>query len=303
MVFKITYVKINITTVEYNIMNKKATLSLFLAALIWGLAFIGVENALTSGWQAFPLLMCRGLIGGSFVFLLSYKKKWWKNKKLITLGMVSGTLFFLGFAFQTLGQQLSSVPNSAFITALNILFVPLISHFFLKKEIHPKVYVASVIALIGTAFLTFESALVLHLGDIYLLLCAFFFALQIIYNEKCGQANDVLSITCIQLYTMGILSLICMPISKQMYIPNEAWGSILYLALFSSALASVFQLYGQGHVEPSKASLVLCLESPLATLFSVILLGQDLTLSIVLGGLLIFIGVLLVEIDFKKTRE
>ena len=67
----------------------------------------------------------------------------------------------------------------------------------------------------------------------------------------------------------------------------------------------MLQLYGQSHVEPSKASLILCLESPFATFLSVILLGQPLTLSIMLGGILIFSAVILVEGNFniKKKKE
>lgn len=281
--------------------EKKATVSLFCTAIIWGLAFISVDDALASGWGAFPLLMARGLIGGSFMLLFSFRKKWWKNKEIIKLGVITGILFFLGFAFQTLGQQLSSVPNTAFITTLNVLFVPLIARIFMHRQLEKKVYVASVMALTGTAILSFSDTLALHLGDLYLLLCALFFALQIIYNEKCGQANDVLSITCIQLYTMGILSLICMPIAGQTTLPTQGWGSVFFLALFSSALASVFQLYGQAHVEPSKASLILSLESILATVFSILLLGQEVTASIVIGGSFMFASVILVEYRRKKA--
>lgn len=281
--------------------EKKATISLFMTALIWGLAFIGVDDALAHGWQTFPLLAFRGIIGGSFMILFSYKKKWWKNKTTIFLGVVTGALFFAGFAFQTVGQSLSSVPNTAFITTLNVLFVPIIARIFLKRKIQNKVYIACILALSGTAVLSFTNGFSLHMGDIYLLLCAIFFALQILFNEKCGQHNDVMSITCIQLLTMGILSFIFMPITKQTHIPNEAWGSVLFLALFSSALASVFQLYGQGHVEPSKASLILSLESVLATLFSILLLGQELTPAILIGGSLMFTAVIIVEYK-RKTN-
>lgn len=281
--------------------ENKATLSLFMTALIWGLAFISVQDALNNGWDAFPLLMARGFIGGFFMCLLSYKKKWWKNKTTLRLGFVSGSLFFMGFAFQTLGQSLSSVPNTAFITTLNVIFVPIISWIFLKRKIKKNIFVAGIIALIGTAILSFNQSLSLHLGDFYLLLCAIFFALQIIYNEKCGKANDVLSITTIQLFTMGLLSLLCMPFSNQMYIPDKAWGSIFFLAILSSAIACVFQLYGQAHVEPSKASLILSLESIIATLASVVLLGQDLTTSIIIGGSLTFIAIIIVEYKPKSN--
>lgn len=278
----------------------KATISLFLTTIIWGFAFIGVDDALAHGWQTFPLLAFRGLIGGSFMLLFSFRKKWWRNKTTIFLGVITGSLFFAGFAFQTLGQSLSSVPNTAFITTLNVLLVPLIERVFLHRHIDKKVYLACVLALLGTAILSFSESISLHLGDLYLLLCALFFALQIIFNEKCGKHNDVMSITCIQLYTMGILSFLFMPITKQTYLPSQSWLSLLYLAIFSSAFASVLQLYGQSKVEPSKASLILSLESIFATIFSILLIGQPLTPSILIGGTLMFTAVLLVEYHPKK---
>ncbi|MDL2276043.1 DMT family transporter [Breznakia sp. OttesenSCG-928-G09] len=276
-------------------MEKKATISLVLTTILWGLGFIFVDQALSAGWQPFPLLMMRGFIGGAFMFFLSFKKKWYKNKTTLTLGITNGVLFFLGFAFQTTGQELSSIPNTAFITTLNVLFVPFISRIFLKRHIQNKIYFAGILALLGTAVLSFNESLSFHTGDILLILCALFFALQIIYNEKCGAHGDPLSITCIQLLTMGTLSLICMPIFQQTTIPNNGWESVLYLALFSSAIASLLQLYGQTHVEPSRASLILTMEAVIGTLASTFILSQPLELSTILGGALMLSAVLIVE--------
>jgi len=281
-------------------MENKATIALILTTIFWGFGFIFVDRALLSGWQAFPLLMARGFIGGSVLFVFSFRKKWYKNKKTIMLGVISGSLFFLGFAFQTTGQKLSSVPNTAFITTLNIIFVPLISRLFLHKSIDKKVYIAGILALVGTAVLSFDATFSFHIGDILLIICAIFFALQIIYNEKCGEHNDPISISCIQLLTMGFLSLICMPLFSQTSIPSVGWDNILYLALFSSAIASVLQLYGQSHITASRASLILSMEAVVGTFASVLFLNQPLQPSIVIGGCLMISAILLVEYKPKE---
>lgn len=283
-------------------MEKKATISLFLTTIFWGIGFVFVELALTAGWQPFPLLMMRGLIGGSFMFLVSFKKKWYKNKTTIKLGIINGVIFFVGFAFQTTGQSLSSIPNTAFITSLNIIFVPLISKLFLNKKIDNKVYLAGVIGLAGTATLSLDGALSLHIGDIFLILCAIFFALQIIYNEKCGAHGDPISITCMQLLTMGVLSMIFMPLTNQMTIPTVGWENILVLAIFSSACASVCQLFGQAHVEPSKACLILSMEAVIGTFVGTIVLSQPLTTQTVLGAALMLSAVVLVEYSPSRLR-
>ncbi len=281
----------------------KATLALLTTAIIWATGFIAVDQALASGWEAFPLLAARGLIGGLFLLLFSYKKAWWKNRTTLRLGITNGFIFFLGFAFQTIGQSLSSVPNTAFLTSLNVVFVPFISFLFLHKKLELKIYFAAFLALIGSAVLSFSEGLSFHLGDFYLFLCAIFFALQIIYSEKCGEHNDPFSIITIQLLTMGICSLILMPITNQMHVPTQAWPNILYLAIIGSVVSFLCQLYGQSHVIPSKASLILSLESILATLFSILLLSQPITPSIIIGGSCLFGAVLVVEVKFKQNMK
>lgn len=284
-------------------MRQKAIFSLVLTTFLWGLGFVFVDKALTAGWQPFPLLMVRGFIGGALMFFLSYKKQWYKNKQTLLLGMVNGGLYFLGFAFQTSGQELSSIPNTAFITTLYVLFVPLISKIFLNRQIEKKVYIAGLLALVGTAILSFQGSFQLHLGDLLLIICAIFFALQIIYNEKCGAHGDPLSITCIQLLTMGVLSLLCMPVSGQLTIPSMGWDSVLYLAICSSAIASLLQLFGQSHVQPSIASLILTMESVIGTLAGVLLLGYPLEPSTIVGGSLMLSAVLLVEYSPKSVKR
>lgn len=280
--------------------KSKGYLSLFTCTFIWGLAFIAVQNALNYGWQTFPLMTIRSLIGAAFMLLFSYKRKWWKDLKVVRLGIINGILMWLGYTLQTFGQSNSSVPNSAFITTLNIVFVPLILHLFYQREISKKVYVSAFIALLGVGILSYQGTLALHLGDTYLLLCAICFALQIINNERLAKYDNTLSFITLQLITMFILSLIMMPISGQTNIPNKGWLDLLYIGLFSSGIAGFLQMFGQKHVNPSAASLILCLESVIATIASVFVLGQEVTINIIVGGGLLITAVILVIETNKK---
>lgn len=282
--------------------EKLGTLSLITIAIIWGIAFIAVDLALEAGWETFPLLAVRGFVGGTVALVFSFKTKWWKDLHLLLMGFICGVFFFLGYALQTLGQGLSSVSNSAFLTALNVVFVPFILRIFMKRKISIKVYFASAIALIGTGILSIDSSFRMHYGDILLILCAFFFACQIVYTEKCKDKNPI-ALTVIELYTMGILSLICMPIFRQTTIPSGGWLGVLYAAIFSSAIASILQFFGQKHVNPSKASLILVQESIIACIAAVLFLHDELTWQIVVGGILMISAVILVEINFSRKKE
>ena len=66
-------------------MSKKhlGIISLFIVALIWGVAFIAVDYALESGWKTFTILAIRGILSGLILYPFAMKDKIWKNKKLI----------------------------------------------------------------------------------------------------------------------------------------------------------------------------------------------------------------------------
>lgn len=278
----------------------KAKLCLLSTAVIWGLGFVGVQGALDAGWDAFPLLFMRGLIGGLVLLPFSIKNKWWRNKELLLSGAITGLMYFLGFAFQTIGQQSSTVANSAFLTALNVIFVPLLLFVIFKQKVERRVFIGCCFALVGTAVLSLTSALTIMPGDLLLILGAVFFALQIIFANRAAQFGDPVAITVIQLFMMAVCSAIFMPITSQTQIPSVGWFSVLFVAIFSSALAVLLQMKGQQHVPASTATILLSQESTVGTLASVIILGQALTIRIIIGGCLMLTSVFVSEGIFEN---
>lgn len=283
--------------------EKIGTLSLILCATIWGLAFVFVTKAIDAGWQTFPILAFRGLVGGLVMLPFAIKNKFYRYPKTILLSMINGIIFFAAYSLQTVGQGMSGSDNSAFITSLNVVFIPLILHFILRQRIKPKVYLASVLAFSGAGLISLKGEFVLNIGDVFLLLCAVCFAVQIIFTKKCMRHTDPLSLTSLSLLTMGILSLIAMPISGQMQMHKEGLVSVIFLAVFSSAIASVLQFFGQKYVPTSKASLILCQESVLAVVFGALIYWEMPSLFVIFGGLLMILGVIIVEVDFKRKSD
>lgn len=288
-------------------MKKKhlGMIALFLVALIWGIAFIAVDYALASGWKTFTILAIRGLLSGLILLPFAIKDKVWKKKKLMIHTIIAGLFFFLGYATQTLGQEASSVVNSAFFTCLYVIFTPFLALIFGKKEVKIKTFIAAMIAILGIYFLSIlgkGGTFSFHIGDILLILCAIFFALQIIWAGHFIK-DDVspASTSSIMLLTMGILSLIMIPISKES-LPLSMTGitGVLFAALFSSGLCSVLQLFGQRHVPSSNASIIMSLETPIACIFAVLILSEELNTYSIIGLILMFISVVLVEVNFKR---
>lgn len=289
-------------------MKKKhiALIALFVVALIWGVAFIAVDYALDSGWKTFTLLAIRGILSGLFLFPFALKAKIFKNKKLFLHSVIAGVFFFLGYASQTLGQEASSVVNTAFFTCLYVVFTPFIALLFGKKEVGIKTFVAAFIAILGIFFLSVLAnggTFSFHIGDILLIICAISFALQIIWAGHFIKADvSPAATSSIMLLTMGILSLLMVPITQEA-LPTSFTGftGVLFAALFSSGLCSILQLFGQRHVPSSNASIIMSLETPIACIFAVMILGEQMNIYSIIGLVLMFLSILIVEVNFKKN--
>ena len=280
---------------------KKETIgkiALLSASFLWGFGFVAVQKSLDSGWSPFSLLAMRGLLGGLLFTVLSYRRKWWRNKSFLLSGVIAGIVMFISFVLQTYGQSYSTPSNAAFLTTLYVVFTPLLLRVLFKKKILPRVYLAVIVAIIGTFLLNYQGTLTFQFGDILLILCAFAFALHIILLEQMGRFDDALSLTAIQLLTMGVLSFIGMLLTKESF-GSSGWIYVIYCAFISSGLAFFLQAFGQKNVNSSMASLILMLEAVFGVVGSVVFLSEQITWNMVVGGGLLLLSIVLVEMKIK----
>lgn len=268
-------------------------IALILASFLWGVSFVAVQQALDSGWTTFLLLGMRGLLAGGVLTALSLHRQFWKNKALMRDGFIGGVLLFIGMVFQTYGQLNSSVSNASFITVLYVVFIPLL--LWKKQQLKTSVGIAIVLAVTGTAFLSLNANFQLNVGDILLIGCALTFAVHIIFMVRLAKHNELIAATAIQSLTMSVLSFILARF-EMVSIPQTGWIYVLYAGLVSSGLAFLLQLYGQSHVHPTVSGLLLTLESLFGTLGAIIILREPFTLRIMVGGSLMILAVLVIEL-------
>jgi drug/metabolite transporter (DMT)-like permease len=268
-------------------------MALFTAAFLWGISFVAVEKAMEVGWTPFVLLGMRGLLSGIALSGFALKKQFWKNRLLILESILAGFILFIGMAFQTYGQQLSTVSNSSFITVLYVVFIPVI--LWKRQKATKSVLLAIFFAVIGTAFLTLNGALTVNVGDILLIGCAWLFAFHIIFLNYVIRHDDVIPVAMIQSFTMGVLGFIFAGFNGQ-GIPTLGWIYVLYAGIISSGLALFLQLYGQQRVSPTISGLLLTLESLFGSLGAIILLNEPFTLNVLVGGSLMLLAVVTIEL-------
>ncbi len=289
--------------------SKIADIALIMTGVIWGTGFIGTEYAIETGATPSLIVAMRFSIATILLLLLYRKKLLGMDRSTLVVGSVAGIALFGGFYLQTLGQTMTSVSNSSFLTATNVVMVPFIAWFFTKKV--PK------IKYIILAFTTFLGASVLAInlnegfsfqrGDLLVLASALCFALHIAFLGVYGKNKDAKQMTFLQ---MGVLSicaiffiLIFEPEVVNVEIVKEAFPSTMYLAVFSSCLCYYIQTKAQQFTSPSKAAIFLSTEGFFGSVFAV-LLGMDmLSVNLFIGGSLIIGSVILSEIDFSQFKK
>jgi drug/metabolite transporter (DMT)-like permease len=102
------------------------------------------------------------------------------------------------------------------------------------------------------------------------------------------------------MFVCGILSSACMFIFENPCLDDilKAAIPILYAAIFSSGIAYTLQIVGQKNTDPTVASILMSLESVFAALTGA-LFGERMSQKEILGCVLMFVAVLLAQIDFK----
>jgi len=304
----------------------RGTVMLLIAALIWGSAFVAQSEGMDYVGP-FTFAAVRFIIGSIVLLpLISFmKKKETGNGNLLEdynrkdgikgfIGkhklLVEGSIFCgLALTFATNFQQqgikyVSSVGKAGFITTLYIVLVPIFS-LFIKKKVRPIIWIALAFSVTGLYFLCVTEKFTFEPLDILLILCAAFFALQILIVDHYVDRVNPIALSSLQFFVVGVLSAICMFIFETPTISGiiAAAGPILYAGVMSSGIAFTLQVIAQKELDPTLASMIMCLESVVSVLSGYFLLDQILTGREIIGCILMFVGVILAQLPEKRSNN
>ena len=79
--------------------------------------------------------------------------------------------------------------------------------------------------------------------------------------------------------------------------------SLLYLGIFSTMIGFLLQNVGQKYLTPNTSSILLSFESVFGLIFSVIFLGDPLTIRLMAGCALMFGAIILAQIPAPQRRK
>jgi drug/metabolite transporter (DMT)-like permease len=289
----------------------QANLILLIAGAIWGMGFVAQSTAMKD-IGPFLFIGLRFTLATIVVLPFALLEARRSDRPLDRQGVTGllwiGVILFLGMAAQQNGLLTTTVTNSGFLTGLYVVFTPILAVLVLKEMPHFIVWPCALLALGGIYLLSGGNLSALSKGDLLTILCAVFWAVQVIMIGKFGKRTGrPLALSVIQFAVCTILGFgFALAFESFDWLSIRAAAKeILFAGIFSSGVAFTLQAIGQRHTTPSQAAIFLSSESLFAALFGTLFLGETLNRVGYAGCALIFLSMLLVEIvpEFGKQKS
>lgn len=282
-------------------------LALLLVTIIWGGGFVASNIALES-LTPFQILFFRFLIASVIMAVPAAQKRKSIKRCDLTGGALLGTALFGGFALQIIGLQYTTASKNAFLTATNVVMVPILAFVFGRKKILPRSIIGALTALLGAGILSLQPGFVIGKGDALTLLCAVCFAAQIYLTGRYVNAIDPAILNFMQMLTAFLLSTIGLVTTGGIALhPSiRSMAAVLYLGAVSTSICYFLQTWAQKYVDETGSAIILSMESVFGTVFSIIILHEEVTMRMVIGSVLILGAVVISQLGGdpeKKSRD
>lgn len=281
---------------------------MLLATLIWGSSFIIIED-LVETMPTNALLAIRFLSAAVILSLIFIKRMRNMDFSYIKRGALLGTLLFLAYMFQTFGVSFpdNTAGKNAFLTAVYVVIVPFFGWLFIKKRPSSYNVIAAFLCIVGIGFVSLTESFTIGIGDGLTLICGIFYALHMVAVPKFSESRDPILLTIVQFTVSGILALGVsltaeLKALSEFTVTTTAVLQTAYLAVFCTAIALTFQVFGQKYTDPSTASVIFSLEAVFGVAFSLMLGTETLTPRVVFGFVLIFVAVIISETKLSFLR-
>ncbi|MDA8622978.1 DMT family transporter [Candidatus Poseidoniales archaeon] len=302
--------------------RRKAVWGLLVVTIVWGATFIWMKQAMNAVQTEIDEYGQTGvvsvLVGGRFLiaaialFIGSSKARAaLRERELWAGGTVLGLILLVGFTTQMVGIDTISPSTSAFLTSLYVVFTAMISTKMTGQRVTRMMIVGVLLATFGAGFIEGPPHLSWGKGEILTVICAFFFALHIIFTQSITQRMDPLGVTITSFVIVSIGSFLIsvlmggmdtfklweLPLQQDVIVPLLCLG--LLGSLFALLLLNLLQRY----LHPVQAAIIYGLEPVWATMFALGLGLSDWSGWIAIGGSALLLGNVLVELRQSTRAE
>ena len=290
-------------------MRIPADIGLMLVPLLWGVTFPLIRMA-TSSMDAYSFVFWRFLCAFLVflaIFLVSGGAKWHKIRNLLLPCLWLSFLAWVSYLTQTIGLGTISSARSAFITGTNVIMVPLIAPFFKLHKPKKLDYTTALLATFGLMLMTNAWNEPFSAGDLWTLVCAFAYALYILWMQLYLERYqpDALVLSFLQIMLVTFYSALMLPVHGFVFPPRN-WQMVMVF-IFCSIFATIVTFWLQSHFQkqstPERTALIFATEPLFAAVFAYVLINETMTSQSIWGGGVIFLAIVTSEIGKTLTRS
>jgi drug/metabolite transporter (DMT)-like permease len=285
-----------------------ADLLLGFAGLIWGFGFVAQKDALSDHIGSFTFVAARFLISALFVLpfavregafrraMPAFPRRDWAKIAALCVAFAAAVIT------QQIGIETTTVTNAAFLTGLYIVLVPIAALILYRQKFSSLVLFACGLSLVGVGLLT--GADPRHLlagfnrGDMFVLLCAVFYAFQVpMMGHVVGAMKRPLTLSLLQYLVVGIAALLlafCFETIDLQAIA-AAWRPILYAGVLAGGVGYTLQAIAQQHTPSVDSAIIMSSETLFGAIGGAWLLHETMNVNGYVGCALILAAILLVE--------
>lgn len=299
-----------------------ALFAIVVATILWGTTYPVVKIGLSVltpplpplGYLFLRFALALIILLPFFPFLTSIQnlKSLMKDKFVILLGIVNGA----SYIFQFIGQSGTTAGVATLMVNTYLISTPLITSYYLKISLTRNLKFSIILGALGVLLST-TGVLINDVpeGDTYtflistgiILLSGLIWGCYAIvsseFHNKSAQpktSNPIMIFAVSNFYSViliGVAMVVTDQIPTISIISTEAWISIVYLALACTTLAYALYIYASKTIGPTTINVILLLNIIIGIILSAILLGDTLSILMIIGSLFIIVAIYLAGKD------
>lgn len=272
-----------------------AAVGILAVTAVWGSSFVFMKNslaALTPLW----FLAVRFSLAGFLLLLWQWRNILRLGKQALPVALAVGAPLALGFALQTIGLGQTSASNTAFLTGVYVVVIPLLQWLFTRRLSRANIVIA-LIAVAGMALFTLDAELQLNKGDIWVLASTISYALHFLALGKYSPQFPSGLLTALQISAAALLlllaALLLEPLPTAANFTGQVVATLLFTAVCGTVAAFFVQTAAQRVLPPAPASVLFTSESLFGMLAGVLLLNESFIPRQMLGGAIMLLCMVL----------
>lgn len=287
-------------------------LGLMLTAIIWGTGFTFSALALQH-FTTMQVLAMRFTIAFIALLIMNFHKLKQIQRHHFIQGAIIGAILFFSYILQTLGLEYTTTSKNSFLSAIYVVLVPFISWLFSREAVSKNDVLGAFVSLIGIQLTTYSGSglggeLGFNIGDVMTLISAVLFAGHIFCIYRYGKGMAAWMLMLLQMGSAALFAWITAFFlgQAQFEMNQEGLLIVLYIGIFVTLVSYGIQTLSQRYATSSESAVILSTESFFGLISAVLILGEPLLWNMIVGGVVIFAGILIVELKplgEKKKSE